>query len=121
MSQMKNIQPKKSSRLFILLGGVLTILSMIGVYAISSGSSKNAGNGTTPILVASRVIPSRTVFASASDVAQWMTTVNVPVSSAPPQYFTSVQAFVKTELATGKVYNSVTLIPKEEALSSMFT
>jgi Flp pilus assembly protein CpaB len=118
---MKNLQPKKSSRLFILIGVVLTVLSMIGVFAISNGSSKTAQPvGNTPVLVASKLIPRHTVFANATDVSLWMTTVMLPANVLPPQYFPSVTNFVKQELGHGKITTSQNILPNEEVVGTQF-
>jgi len=98
------------------------VLSMIGVYAISgSGSSKPSSVGTVPVVVASQLIPSRTVFGSVTDAASWMKVENVPKNILPPQYFASVQAFAAQELKSGKVFNGQTLLPNEEVVSAQFT
>lgn len=115
-----SVQPKKSSRLFILLGVVLTLVSMIGVYFIANGSSKSASSGTTQVLVAARMIPPHTVFTKPSDAAAWFTVQTVPSTAVPANTFSSVAAFGAAELGQGRVLSVETIFPKEEILGSLF-
>jgi Flp pilus assembly protein CpaB len=114
------VQPKKSSRLFILLGVVLTLLSMVGVYFVARSSSKSAA-GTTQVLVATRVIPIHTTFTTPADVATWFVQASVSSTATPQGAFTSVADFVKAQMVGGKVSNTETIYPKEVVLPSMFT
>jgi len=113
-------QPKKSSRLFILLGVVLTLISMMGVYFIAKQATKSSSPGTTQVLVASREIPSHTVFSSASQIGSWLSVLSVPSTTVPIGSFATADAFVKSELSSGKVATSETIYPKEVVLGSMF-
>ena len=113
------VQPKKNSRLFILLGVALTLLSMVGVYFIAQSSSQSAA-GTEQVLVATRQIPIHTVFGTTNDVTVWMAPLTVPTSAVPVGAFTSSAAFAKSELSGGRISSAETIYPKEVVLPSMF-
>jgi Flp pilus assembly protein CpaB len=115
------VQPKKSSRLFILLGVVLTLLSMGGVYFIAKSSSKSAVVGTSQVLVATREIPMHTTFSSVADVQTWFTPTSVTTASSPLGAFTDATSFAKLEFVGGKVATTETIYPKEIVLPSMLT
>lgn len=115
------VQPKKSSRLFIILGAVLTLLSMGGVYVIANSSTKSASSGAVSVLVASREIPVHTIFSSTSDVNTWLTPVMFPSKAVPVGALSDAAAFQRTLLSGGKQATSQTIFANEPVLSSMFT
>ena len=117
-----NVQPKKSSRLFILLGVALTFLSMIGVYFIASSHTKSTTpQGSVSVVVAAQVVPVHTIFASAADASEWFTTEKLPANTVPPQSFSTVAQLESTFLKHGKYFNQGSILPKEIILRQMFT
>ncbi|GEM_PF-3743590 len=113
-------QPKNTSRLFILLGAVLTIMAMGGVYFIASKASKSAAGGSATVLVAAREVPSHTVFTTSADATTWFKSVQVPASAKPLGAFSSVADFQKRLLASGKQATAETVYQNEPLLPSMF-
>jgi Flp pilus assembly protein CpaB len=114
------VQPKKSSRIFMILGVALTGLAMIGVYAVSNSSS-GPSKATVSILVSRKVIPADTVFTTAADAKTWFTTASYPASLVPPGAFKSANEFAKGMLAYHHQSNLQDVPTKEPIVSSMFT
>lgn len=115
------VQAKRSSRLFMLLGVTLTIVSMIGVYFIAHSSSKSAAGSTVSVLVAAQQIPTHTVITTGNDVNNNFKTVSLPASSKPAGSFSGAFAFEAQMLNGTKQVTAETLYPNEPVLSSMFT
>lgn len=114
------VHPKQASRLFMILGIVLTLLSMGGVYFISRSATKS-GQGTGQVLVASRQIPANTVFTSVADVNTWLKPVTVSTSTTPVGSFASVRAFQHQMLNAGKQATTEAIAANEPVVSTMFT
>jgi Flp pilus assembly protein CpaB len=114
-------KPKRTSRMFMILGAVLTILAMGGVYFVATSASKSAQGKTVQVMVANRLIPAHTVFTTEADAANWFKVAAFPSSSAPAGAYSSPQDFFNKVLRYGKQSNSETIYTDQPAIPAMFT
>ncbi|HZT97371.1 MAG TPA: Flp pilus assembly protein CpaB [Chloroflexota bacterium] len=114
-------KPKRTSRMFMILGAVLTLLSMAGVYFIANSASKSAQSQMVSVLVAQRTVPAHTVFRTSLDAKTWFTTTTLPVKGVPLGTFPSTTDFANRMLLGARQATNETIYPNEPVLASMFT
>jgi Flp pilus assembly protein CpaB len=107
--------------MFMILGAVLTILAMGGVYFVATSASKSTQGKTVQVMVANRVIPAHTVFTTEADVANWFAVAAFPSTSAPVGSYSSPQDFFNKVLRYGRQSNNETIYASQPAVPAMFT